>query len=71
VNAFDRDLGFNGDLLYVISDGDTDSVFRIDTNTGYLYVDGVLDRETAEEYSLNVTVLDQVKVVSFLYAEEY
>lgn len=65
VNAYDRDLGFNGELLYVISDGDTDSVFRLDTNTGYLYVDGILDRESTEEYNLNVTVFDQVTFLGF------
>ena len=60
VNAYDRDLGFNGDLLYVISDGDIDSVFRLDTATGQLFVDGILDRETTPEYTLNITVFDQV-----------
>jgi hypothetical protein len=48
-------------LLYVISDGDVDSVFRLDTATGQLFVDGPLDRETSPEYTLNITVLDQVK----------
>jgi len=61
VNAVDRDLGFNGELLYVISDGDVDSVFRLDTNTGQLFVDGNIDRETTPEYTLNITVLDQVR----------
>ena len=61
INANDRDLGFNGDLLYVISDGDVDSVFRLDTSTGQLFVDGHLDRETTPEYTLNITVLDQVR----------
>jgi protocadherin Fat 1/2/3 len=60
VNAHDRDLGFNGDLLYAISDGDADSVFRIDAVTGELFVDGSLDRETTPEYTLNLTVYDQV-----------
>jgi len=66
VNAYDRDLGFNGDLLYVISDGDVDSVFRIDISTGQLFVDGVLDRETTPEYTLNITVLDQVRIIAQL-----
>lgn len=59
--AHDRDLGFNGDLLYAISDGDSDSVFRIDVVTGDLFVDGHLDRETTPEYNLNLTVFDQVR----------
>ena len=59
VNGYDRDLGFNGDLLYVISNGDFDSVFKIDTLTGELFVDAQLDRETTTDYLLNITVQDQ------------
>ena len=59
VKAHDRDLGFNGDLLYVISDGDDESVFKLDTITGELRVDNYLDRETKTDYYLNITVYDQ------------
>ena len=59
VEGFDRDLGFNGDLLYVISDGDYDSVFKLDTISGELFVDGPLDREHTSDYLLNITVQDQ------------
>ena len=59
VNGYDRDLGFNGDLLYVISNGDFDSVFKIDTFTGELFVDAQLDREATTDYLLNITVQDQ------------
>ena len=52
-------MGFNGDLLYVISNGDFDSVFKIDTLTGELFVDAQLDRETTTDYLLNITVQDQ------------
>ena len=52
-------MGFNGDLLYVISNGDFDSVFKIDTLTGELFVDAQLDRETTSDYLLNITVQDQ------------
>ena len=52
-------LGFNSDLLYVISNGDFDSVFKIDTLTGELFVDAQLDRETTTDYLLNITVQDQ------------
>ena len=57
--AFDRDLGFNGDLLFVISDGDPESVFKIDTESGVLTIDSKLDRETKAEYMINITVFDQ------------
>ncbi|TRY62766.1 hypothetical protein TCAL_04907 [Tigriopus californicus] len=59
VVARDRDFGFSGALLYVISDGDVDSVFKIDTQTGDLRIDGYLDRERTSDYMLNITVFDQ------------
>ena len=59
VKAHDRDLGFNGYLLYVISDGDEESSFKLDTETGELRVDNYLDRETKTDYYLNITVYDQ------------
>lgn len=63
-------MGFNGDLLYVISNGDFDSVFKIDTWSGELFIDASLDREETTDYLLNITVQDQgtpnVKAVSQL-----
>lgn len=58
IRARDRDLGYNGKLVYGISDGDYDSVFRIDPETGELKIIGYLDREREDEYLLNVTVYD-------------
>ncbi|CAH0717523.1 unnamed protein product, partial [Brenthis ino] len=58
LRARDRDLGYNGLLVYAISGGDTDSAFRIDPDTGELKVIGYLDRERENEYYLNVTVYD-------------
>jgi len=58
VRARDRDLGYNGKLVYGVADGDDDSLFRIDPDTGDLNVVGYLDRETRDEYVLNVTVSD-------------
>lgn len=45
-------------MVYGISDGDNDSLFRLDLETGELKVIGFLDREKEEEYLLNVTVYD-------------
>ena len=59
MQAHDRDLGFNGYLLYVISNGDDESSFKLDTETGELRVDNYLDRETKTDYYLNITVYDQ------------
>ena len=46
-------------MLYVISDGDDESNFKLDTITGELRVDNYLDRETKIDYYLNITVYDQ------------
>jgi protocadherin Fat 1/2/3 len=45
-------------LVFGISDGDNDSLFRLDLESGELKVIGFLDREKEEEYLLNVTVYD-------------
>ena len=45
--------------MYVISSGDDDSVFEVDTTTGDLRVVGPLDREKTDLYMLNITVYDQ------------
>lgn len=58
IKARDRDLGYNGKLVFGISDGDHDSVFRLDPDTGELQIIGYLDRERQDEYVLNVTVYD-------------
>ncbi|GAB0087664.1 fat-like cadherin-related tumor suppressor homolog [Sergentomyia squamirostris] len=58
IRARDRDLGYNGKLVFGISDGDHDSVFRLDPETGELKVIGYLDREREDEYVLNITVYD-------------
>ncbi|XP_068083905.1 fat-like cadherin-related tumor suppressor homolog [Anabrus simplex] len=58
IRARDRDLGYNGKLVFGISDGDHDSVFRIDPDTGDLKVIGYLDREREREYFLNISVYD-------------
>ncbi|XP_049837416.1 fat-like cadherin-related tumor suppressor homolog isoform X3 [Schistocerca gregaria] len=58
LRARDRDLGYNGKLVYGISDGDYDSVFLIDPETGELKVVGHLDREREAEYLLNISVYD-------------
>ncbi|XP_068148588.1 LOW QUALITY PROTEIN: fat-like cadherin-related tumor suppressor homolog [Drosophila tropicalis] len=58
IEARDRDLGYNGKLVFVISDGDYDSVFRVDPDLGELKIIGYLDRERQNEYVLNITVYD-------------
>lgn len=58
IKARDRDLGYNGKLVFAITDGDYDSVFRIDPDSGELQIIGYLDRERQSEYILNITVCD-------------
>lgn len=58
LKARDRDLGYNGKLIFGISAGDRDSVFRLDPDTGDLDVISYLDRERENEYFLNVSVYD-------------
>ncbi|KAK6626291.1 hypothetical protein RUM43_006598 [Polyplax serrata] len=58
IQARDRDLGYNGKLVFGISSGDQDSVFRVDPDTGELKVIGYLDRERVDEYLLNISVYD-------------
>ncbi|XP_065207257.1 fat-like cadherin-related tumor suppressor homolog isoform X3 [Planococcus citri] len=58
IKGRDRDLGYNGKLIYGISSGDDDSAFRIDPDNGELKLIGYLDRERRQKYDLNVTVYD-------------
>ncbi|RZC35664.1 fat-like cadherin-related tumor suppressor -like [Asbolus verrucosus] len=58
LKARDRDLGYNGKLIYGISGGDKHSQFCIDMDTGELKVIGYLDRERESEYFLNVSLYD-------------
>ncbi|XP_049820796.1 fat-like cadherin-related tumor suppressor homolog isoform X5 [Aethina tumida] len=58
LKARDRDLGYNGKLIYGISGGDKHSQFCLDMETGELKIIGYLDREKEYEYFLNVSVYD-------------
>lgn len=58
VNAFDGDTGFNGHILYAISDGNIDSCFTINMETGLVSVFLPMDREKRDRYLLNLTIFD-------------
>nr|XP_040041664.1 protocadherin Fat 1a isoform X1 [Gasterosteus aculeatus aculeatus]XP_040041665.1 protocadherin Fat 1a isoform X1 [Gasterosteus aculeatus aculeatus] len=58
LSATDSDSAFNGKLVYVISGGDTESRFNVEMETGWLLVYSPLDRETTDQYTLNITVYD-------------
>lgn len=58
VNTNDGDTGFNGRVLHAISDGNVDSCFNIDMESGLIYIYQPLDRERSDRYLLNITVYD-------------
>ncbi|XP_069544895.1 protocadherin Fat 3-like, partial [Brachyistius frenatus] len=58
VNAYDGDTGFNGQILFSISDGNTDNCFTIDIHTGLIGVFLPMDREKRDRYLLNLTIYD-------------
>lgn len=61
VQATDADAGSNAEVTFEISQGDPDSVFQIDRDTGVLAVasSAGLDREVRASYTLSITVTDQ------------
>lgn len=58
VSAYDGDTGFNGQILYSISNGNTDNCFTVDMDTGLISVLLPLDREKMDHYLLNLTIYD-------------
>ncbi|XP_053363533.1 protocadherin Fat 3a isoform X2 [Clarias gariepinus] len=58
VKAYDSDTGFNGQILYSISSGNTDSSFTIGTLSGEIRIFLPLDRERTNRYILNLTLYD-------------
>ncbi|XP_060910932.1 protocadherin Fat 3 [Labrus mixtus] len=59
VRARDGDTGFNGRVLFSISDGNKDNCFKINMENGLITVLQSLDRERADRYFLNITIYDQ------------
>ena len=58
LSANDKDQGFNGMVLYTIASGNSGSSFKIDMQTGELFIGSLLDRETNPNYTLNITASD-------------
>ncbi|XP_078086838.1 protocadherin Fat 1-like [Mustelus asterias] len=67
IHATDADSGFNGKLVYVISNGNKDSCFVVEMETGELKVVSPLDFETTKLYTLNITVYDLGKPQKFTW----
>ena len=58
VIAIDRDSRNNGRVSYAVTSGNEDGAFSLDAATGILAVTRPLDRESQNEYELNVTATD-------------
>lgn len=60
-NATDSDAGLNGVLMFNISSGDPEGVFKIDSTTGEIRVEKSLDLETKQQtnYALTIEVKDK------------
>ncbi|KAJ8410901.1 hypothetical protein AAFF_G00188580 [Aldrovandia affinis] len=58
VKAYDGDAGFNGQIMYVISDGNRDNCFNINMESGLITVFLPMDREKIDRYLLNITIYD-------------
>ncbi|XP_055958239.1 protocadherin Fat 4 [Patella vulgata] len=58
VAATDADSGNNGRLTYTITNGNTNTDFKLDANAGVLQINKQLDRETTQSYTLQITVSD-------------
>ncbi|XP_068572025.1 protocadherin Fat 3 [Cebidichthys violaceus] len=59
VRARDGDTGFNGRVLFSISDGNKENCFNINMENGLITVLQPLDRERMDRYFLNITIYDQ------------
>lgn len=59
VRARDGDPGFNGRVLFSISDGNKENCFNINMDNGLITVLQPLDRERSDRYFLNITIYDQ------------
>jgi len=58
VIAIDRDSRNNGRVSYAVTSGNEDGAFSLDAATGILAVTRPLDRESQNEYVLNVSATD-------------
>ncbi|XP_071780759.2 protocadherin Fat 3 [Centroberyx gerrardi] len=59
VRARDGDTGFNGRVLFSISDGNKENCFNINMENGLITILQPLDRERSDRYFLNITIYDQ------------
>ena len=58
VSVTDRDEGYAGQVLFVLSDGNEGGAFKIDTFSGNLEILSPLDYETRSDYNLTIKAQD-------------
>ncbi|XP_063046252.1 protocadherin Fat 2 isoform X2 [Engraulis encrasicolus] len=58
IKAHDEDTGFNGKLIYAITNGNENGCFAMDIFSGEICLICSLDRESKEFYILNITAYD-------------
>ncbi|KAL1509863.1 hypothetical protein ABEB36_004537 [Hypothenemus hampei] len=56
--AIDNDLGVNSEVVYLITSGNRKETFRIDPNSGMLFLHKSLDYEELTSFHLNITASD-------------
>ncbi|ESO89853.1 hypothetical protein LOTGIDRAFT_124131, partial [Lottia gigantea] len=59
VVATDQDIGVNGELVFSITNGNTNNDFKIDPIAGLVQIQNILDREITPSYTLNITISDK------------
>ena len=57
--ATDSDFGSDGEITYSITSGNNDLRFLIDSTSGNITTDAVLDRESQSTYNLEITAKDR------------
>ncbi|XP_048581448.1 cadherin-23 isoform X2 [Nematostella vectensis] len=59
ISAVDRDKDLNGNIVYIITEGNVEGSFIIDARSGLLQLNHTLDREVVSKHSLRVTASDR------------
>ena len=70
LTAYDADTGTNALLYYTIVSGNSDNRYGVNSD-GDIFVQGVLDRETIEQYQLEVAVSNNVMITSGSTSDDF
>lgn len=67
--AIDKDINENGQISYELMSNEYPNLFYINEETGDLFLQGKLDRETKSEYDLTIRARDHGKYPSSLHTD--